>query len=259
MVGRILIVRGWSDCLFKRSHTTTYDMDHMQEKDSTEIPPHVKHETRTGAPSFRRWVQLGFAFGAILTGVQFHRFVASLTDGARAYAARPAEVDAWLPISSLMSLFYFVKTGIANTVHPAGLVLFTLILVLAVFSLLYKNFWCRYLCPYGALLGLASSASPLAVQRDSAACTLCLRCTQACPNRIAVHAQESVRSPECTACYGCVTACQQPGALRTPHARACRERELSARGLIVTLPQNLGAYCGFFSQSQLTKHNRLRK
>ena len=23
-------------------------------------------------------------------------------------------------------------------------------------SLIYKNFWCRYLCPYGALLGLLS-------------------------------------------------------------------------------------------------------
>jgi len=32
--------------------------------------------------------------------------------------------------------------------------------VLAALSLLYKGFWCRYLCPYGALLGLTSWLSP---------------------------------------------------------------------------------------------------
>ena len=38
-------------------------------------------------------------------------------------------------------------------------------------SLLYKMFWCRYLCPYGALLGLASMLSPFKIRRDAQACT----------------------------------------------------------------------------------------
>ena len=32
--------------------------------------------------------------------------------------------------------------------------------VLALLSIVVKNFWCRYLCPYGALLGLVSWISP---------------------------------------------------------------------------------------------------
>ena len=39
------------------------------------------------------------------------------------------------------------------------------LLVLA--SVFVQNFWCRYLCPYGALMGLASLASPLRIRRDA--------------------------------------------------------------------------------------------
>ena len=34
------------------------------------------------------------------------------------------------------------------------------LLVLALLSLVVQNFWCRYLCPYGALVGLAALFSP---------------------------------------------------------------------------------------------------
>ena len=47
------------------------------------------------------------------------------------------------------------------------------ILVLAVLSTLVQNFWCRYLCPYGALLGLLSLASPLGVTRARDTCIDC--------------------------------------------------------------------------------------
>ena len=81
------------------------------------------------------------------------------------------------------------------------------ILVLAGLSLLVQNFWCRYLCPYGALLGLLSLASPVRIVRTQASCTDCRRCTRACPARIQVHRAGAVRSDECMACYRCVSAC----------------------------------------------------
>ena len=36
-------------------------------------------------------------------------------------------------------------------------------------SVFVENFWCRYLCPYGALMGLAALASPLRIRRDTVA------------------------------------------------------------------------------------------
>jgi polyferredoxin len=81
------------------------------------------------------------------------------------------------------------------------------LLVLAALSVLVKNFWCRYLCPYGALLGLLSWLSPQKVVRDAPECIDCRACTRACPVEIPVHGKETVRTPECTGCLSCVAAC----------------------------------------------------
>jgi polyferredoxin len=79
--------------------------------------------------------------------------------------------------------------------------------VLALLSVLVKHFWCRYLCPYGALLGVFSFLSPQHVRRDPGACNDCRACTRACPVQIPVHARLRVLSPECTGCMSCVAAC----------------------------------------------------
>jgi polyferredoxin len=79
--------------------------------------------------------------------------------------------------------------------------------VLALLSVAVKNLWCRYLCPYGALLGLASWVSPPRVVRDPEACIDCRACTRACPVEIRVHEKPSVWTPECTGCMTCVSSC----------------------------------------------------
>ncbi len=85
--------------------------------------------------------------------------------------------------------------------------------VLGLLSLFFRNFWCRYLCPYGALVGLLSYLSPLKVTRNDEACTHCRRCTRHCPSGIDVESSTRVRSPECTGCLTCVSRCPARGAL----------------------------------------------
>lgn len=87
------------------------------------------------------------------------------------------------------------------------------LMVLTGLSFFYKNFWCRYLCPYGALLGLVSIASPFKIRRDPNNCTGCRRCTAACPSRLEVHACSSISSPECTGCLTCVANCPEQSAI----------------------------------------------
>jgi Polyferredoxin len=88
--------------------------------------------------------------------------------------------------------------------------------VLAVASLLYHRFWCRYLCPYGALLGISGLLSPLRVTRVKATCIDCELCSRVCPSNIAVHRVGARRagatvgqvwSDECTTCMRCVDEC----------------------------------------------------
>ena len=91
-----------------------------------------------------------------------------------------------------------------------------IVLALAAASVLYNRFWCRYLCPYGALLGIAGLLSPLRVTRVKATCIDCELCSRVCPSNIAVHrigARRSganvgqVWSDECTTCMRCVDEC----------------------------------------------------
>jgi polyferredoxin len=87
------------------------------------------------------------------------------------------------------------------------------LIALTALSLLYKNFWCRYLCPYGALLGLFSRFSPLKVRRSEEKCVHCSACTKHCPTLIDVEHKEVVKSAECFGCLTCVSHCPAEGAL----------------------------------------------
>jgi len=85
--------------------------------------------------------------------------------------------------------------------------------VLVILSLPVQNFWCRYLCPYGALVGLFSLLSPLRIRRDPVTCIDCARCARACPAWLPVDRLIQVRSAECTGCLECVAVCPVAGAL----------------------------------------------
>ncbi|MBI5020434.1 MAG: 4Fe-4S binding protein [Ignavibacteriales bacterium] len=92
------------------------------------------------------------------------------------------------------------------------------IIILMMFSLFIQNFWCRYLCPYGALLGAISWLSPTKITRNKTTCIDCELCTKACPSNIKVHKVKKVWSDECMNCLACVQACPVKNTLdiRTP-------------------------------------------
>jgi polyferredoxin len=96
------------------------------------------------------------------------------------------------------------------------------ILVLA--SVLVQNFWCRYLCPYGALLGLTSLLSPFRIRRSKGACIDCAKCAKACPSALPVDKLISIKSAECTGCLECIAVCPAEGALQIALPQWMRSR-----------------------------------
>ena len=88
------------------------------------------------------------------------------------------------------------------------------IAVLLLVSLPLRNPFCRFLCPYGALLGLVSILSPVKVTRDKEVCVSCGVCNQVCPSYIAVMEKERVLSEECIGCWRCISHCRANGALQ---------------------------------------------
>lgn len=257
----------------------------------------------------RRSVQIAFTLTTLLIGRQFYLFVRGLESGAEKVVSRPPGVEAFLPISALMSLKYWLLSGNFPMVHPSGLLLLLVIVAtallfkrgfcswvcpfgllseflakihirlfdrprrvrrwldyplrslkyllllfflwailvqmnlpaieaflgspynkvadikmlkfftqaspltikvligLVLLSVLVRHFWCRYLCPYGALLGAVSWLSPWKIRRNPQTCIDCEKCTRVCPANITVHKPLTVRSDECHACFACVAAC----------------------------------------------------
>ncbi len=75
-------------------------------------------------------------------------------------------------------------------------------------SRLAPRFWCRYLCPLGALLSLIS---PLGVfrRRVGEACNQCMACQKRCPMGAIGEDPLKTRSAECIQCRECAGVCPQ--------------------------------------------------
>lgn len=263
----------------------------------------------------RRFVQILFSGLVVFIGIRFYLFVSYLENGRIPGFERPAGVEAFLPISALVSLKHWLYSGTINSIHPSALVLFLIICATAVFAkkgfcswvcpigflsdgaaklnrklfkkplklpsvfdlllrclkylvagffiyqILYKmpghsieqfihspynqfadikmlkfftdmsttafivivvlacltiiiqNFWCRYLCPYGALLGIIGFFSLGKIHRQPSHCVDCGKCETACPGNIAIRQKTWINSLECSACMSCIEACPEKKAL----------------------------------------------
>jgi polyferredoxin len=96
--------------------------------------------------------------------------------------------------------------------QPAAFTVKALVILLLI-SLFLRNFWCRYLCPYGALLGLGALISPLQVKRNAARCIHCRKCDKVCPAAIQISQNGTIRHPECVGCAECVEICPEKDCL----------------------------------------------
>jgi len=142
----------------------------------------------------------------------------ALTWSAADLAIRP--YDPWVAWQHLTSAELLTEMGIGLGV-----------LVLAlVGSVVYDRFFCKYLCPMGATLGLMSKVSVLGVSRDADACIDCKLCDRACPMNITVSETTTVLDAECISCSECVNACPAAGALQVtaPGKRRLSPAALSA-------------------------------
>jgi polyferredoxin len=102
-------------------------------------------------------------------------------------------------------------------------------------SLLYERFFCKYLCPAGALLALLSRFSVFTIRRDAKACTSCGACDKACMMGCAVSTTEAVASSECISCNECVNVCPVPGALQVTAPSRRRASALATTSVVVAV------------------------
>lgn len=96
---------------------------------------------------------------------------------------------------------------------PLAIIGFILLAVTVLGSFIYDRFFCKYLCPVGALYGIIGKLSPTKIERNADLCVNCKKCNKVCPVNIDVEKSEKIISAECINCNECVLVCPKKGAL----------------------------------------------
>jgi polyferredoxin len=117
-----------------------------------------------------------------------------------------------------------VDVRMLNFFRYLGTTTALVILGMVIASIFIQNFWCRYLCPYGAFLGLVSLFSLARITRNLSTCIDCAKCAKACPSALPVDKLIQIRSAECTGCLECVAVCPAKDALTLSVPAGLRKR-----------------------------------
>jgi len=82
---------------------------------------------------------------------------------------------------------------------------FAVLGVVIALSLVIERPFCKYACPYGALLGVTNLFRVFKVRRNTSTCIDCKACDRACPMNIKVSATQTVHDHQCIACMACTS------------------------------------------------------
>ena len=169
---------------------------------------------------FRRlkYLVLAFLIGGSLLGVSFAFLASPLSLITRFYGLLIYPLLAFIMDGSLSLIRPFAEWLDINTLIFAQIKtprFATQIFILAFFASLIAlarlspRFWCRTLCPSGALLALFSR-NPMIRRRVSEDCTDCGKCVKACPmNAIGPDEPGLTRHEECLLCRTCERVCPE--------------------------------------------------
>ncbi len=146
------------------------------------------------------WVHLKYylltgTLVAALLGVTLSGFVAAMPVVTRGlqFIIGPLELG-------LLKGWYLIPSF--NAGHWISLAFFLVVLGL---GLLRPRFWCRFVCPTGALFSIATWVR-LRERKTTSACSQCGRCVASCPFE-AIHVDISTRTADCALCETCAGAC----------------------------------------------------
>ena len=120
----------------------------ISQRTSLSILNYLKSLKRDGQ-KIRFLIQIIFFLLVLWIGYEFYGFVRYFQTGGKSiYFSRPPGVEGFLPISALISLKYWILTGVFNDIHPSGLVILLIIIILGLFL---KKSFCSFICPVGLI------------------------------------------------------------------------------------------------------------
>jgi polyferredoxin len=107
----------------------------------------------------------------------------------------------------LHSALQMVLLDFRQTHFAQGVFLGVLFLAILAMSQRVTRFWCRSICPLGALLGAVSRWSILGLHKDPESCNRCNKCLMHCQGGDDPIGGVPWRKSECLMCMNCVDSC----------------------------------------------------
>lgn len=99
------------------------------------------------------------------------------------------------PYSALFSFW-------SEEAAPFAIAVLVVTLLLSLFT---ERPWCKYACPYGALLGITNKFRIFKIRRNNSSCISCKKCDLSCPMNIDVSSTEAVVDLQCISCFECTS------------------------------------------------------
>jgi polyferredoxin len=90
----------------------------------------------------------------------------------------------------------------SDEIAVSGVIILAVTLLLSIFV---ERPWCKYACPYGALLGLSNLFRVFGIRRNATSCTADGACSVMCPMNIEVDTKTVVRDHQCISCLECTS------------------------------------------------------
>jgi len=99
--------------------------------------------------------------------------------------------------------------GYTHQAYQTGWIIGIIFLVILFLNRIRPRFWCRTLCPLGALLGIFSRFSILKLEKYPEKCTNCNLCTRHCQGAASPQPGEQWETAECLTCFNCQNVCPE--------------------------------------------------
>ncbi len=89
---------------------------------------------------------------------------------------------------------------------------FIILVAIIAASFFVERFFCRYLCPLGAVFTIISRFRLIKIKKSGQLCGSCKACTKSCSMAIPLYKYDKIKSGECIYCFNCITACPRSNA-----------------------------------------------
>ena len=118
----------------------------------------------------------------------------------------PADANPW----SIFGMYTSISAwgNLAGFLSLGG----ALLLLIMAGSFFVERFFCRYMCPLGAIFAIISKLRLFKIAKPTTDCGSCKLCTRNCSMGIDLYNRDEVKSSECIDCMECIPPCPKENA-----------------------------------------------